>query len=302
MGGRGVLLGILLLVVGGVVAWMTVGGGGGGLDSAGRAWLSRVDAERQREVPDAAACRELLRESLSLAGSEEVRELIRGRAWLEFLLGRSQRSLQVLEPVLDMDATPEDDALAARVLKVRHAETGDGAYAHRASHYAKAHFDAIGDVESLFLAWQMQVRREDDERRKELGAALQAAAPESPQARLAKALVAYPLREDKAARAGLVALAEEFPVLPEELDIALAVFEIEENATIGDGMERIERVLKTFPSSIVARTWGATGAMRQKNFDRAESWLGWLLDNHPTHRMAKVWKGLADQVARMKGG
>lgn len=295
---------VLVAVVGAGAAWFLGGSTGSGLDAAGRTLVELVETERRRHPIDRDECRQVLLQIDNHPASETDRDLIRARAWLEFLIGRTARALDLIEQNLGVDASSADQLLGSRVLARRFGESGDGDMAHRGATLAKNHYDATDDLASLFLAWQLQVRREDAERRGEMAEALQTADPDSNQARLVRVLVMYPgLREEaEGARAELHQLEQSFDVIPEELDLALALFEIEDGKTLGSCIERVERVLRTFPSSILARTLAGTSSMVKQDWAQARRTFESLLRRHPRHARARLWTQGIDTADRQLRG
>lgn len=296
------LVGVLALVIfAGGAAFYFSPNTATGLDAAGLSLLQRVEVERGREPPDTAACRALLLALLKHPESKTQADLIRGQSWLNLLLGRTDKAWDLVEPSLEIRDLPADQILGAQILKRRHADSGAVDQAHRAATLAEEHFAATGAVSSLFLAWQMALRAGDAEATKRLAGDFATAGPASPEARLVAALQGFP-RQVKATRATLEGLIGSFAVIPEELELGLAWLELANEKTVGDGLERVERVLKNFPSSITGRLIGAAAASALKDWDRAGPWLAWLLEKHPHHQDAAIWRKLLAVVKAGKKG
>jgi hypothetical protein len=293
---RAAIAGVLLVLAGGgTAAWFLASSPGSDLDSVAQALLRDVEAERRKSPIDREACRKLLQEFVAHPKHTVDRDLIRGHAWLQFLIGRSVRALDLLEPNLGVDVTTADALLASRILERRFADTGQEEIAHRGATFARTHFEATGAKSSLFLAWQLQVRRENVDRRGELAELLLDRFAGSVEARLVRTLINYPgLREEAAgARAELRKLENEFPTIPAELDLAIAWFEVQDPATFQSCLDRAERVLRSFQSSITARSLGGIVAFRLGEWAKCKAWLDALLKQYPNHGASKLWAKLA---------
>ena len=297
----------VLAIGGGVAAWFLYGSGPAGLDSAGLALLSDVARERAKDPVDRGACRELLTEFVSHPEHAKSRDMIRGRAWLELLIGRSVKAWDVIEPNLGVEATTADDLVGSKILERRFADSGKEEWAHHGATLARRHFEATGEKGSLFLAWQLQVRRENVDRRGDLATLLVERFPDTVEARLVKVLLKYPdLREEAdGALEELRMLEKTFPTIPAELDLAIAWFEVQEAETLRSCVDRVQRVLQRFQSSITARSLGGVVAARLGEWAKAKAWFEALLRHHPNHHARKVWQALltnADaELAKKKG-
>ena len=287
---------VLLLVVAGGGAWLFLSGGGAaGLDAAGQAILTQTAEQQAADDVDKDACRDLLKAIGKHPAKGTNSELNRCEAWLQLALGRSRRALEALEGNLTAsDAAPEDQLLAAEILALRFSETGDTELGHRGATFAEDHYGSTGAKESLFRAWQLRLRMDDADRHKAHAKDLQASFAGTPEARLSKVLANYPRLKEEAsgAREELTNLEKEFAEIPLELDLALALFEIESQDTVGSAVARIDRVLLAFPSSLPGKTFKAIGLLQQRKYANAKRVVESMLRRHPKHWRVQMWQAL----------
>ena len=259
---------------------------------------------------DMAACLELLTRLDRLEQEFDLDDarLLRARAQLMVALEMSAAKIwQVVEVLVSgQDVAVEDLLLGAQIRKRRHAETGERDHAVSAAGLAELHFELTNDPASLQLAWQMASRADQQDRATGFAEILAKDFADTDAGRLVKSLAAFyagygTKRElDPAALQELVVLERELPEVPEELSIALAAQGVSGNqeqqlAALG----RLETVVKTYSTSVLARELLAIGHWRQQTLadcTTSRFHFDWLLRNHPRHQAVSAWQRMRTEV------
>jgi hypothetical protein len=217
------------------------------------ALLAAVETELGRKDLDRSELTRLARRVTAHPASTVAPPLIRARARLQLRLDQLQdawetQSLLALDPER---AEPADLLLGARILERLHATRGAAGNAAQAMGLAQRHYDRTGEPGSLLLAWQCATRAQQQPDAERIAARLASEHPRSWEARVVAALGAFdPAAND--ARSVLETLAREAPTVPEELDLALALVELQRGNLAG-GASLLDGVLERFPVSVEAR-------------------------------------------------
>lgn len=245
-----------------------------------RGELSRILGRLRKQLDDAPA---------------DVR-LRRARARVLAALGRERQALEELRGLLDGPGVNVDDLLlAARLHERRFAHGGELDQALAAMGLAERHYAETGAPGSLFLAWQCAVRSGQIRDSDRLAARLLEEAKESRFARLVAALRAFdPAKPETTAE--LQRLAREFESPPVELELALAMAEIQTDEGLERGLQRIEDVLARVPTYVEARNAAAVAYHRVGDRRRRDEQLRWLLANAPADDARRPrWRKLLER-------
>lgn len=307
---RGAVLGVVVVLVGGLAAAAFFVSGDRPSGSAeGRALVEAANAVLRADELERTRAAELSRQISALTETDGDRSLVRALAKLELALGRVQSAWQVHGAVTGLDPETPDLLLSARILLRRHALLGGDALAdaESAAHLAARHHDASGEPGSLFLAWQGMRRAGELEDAAAQAEALAGQHPESLPGRLVSLFSGGQVTLEKLRQLELEYLRAPHELhcvrVPEELEAGIARLllspgegqEEPSDGNVGEAMERLERVLVTFPSSVDARSALALALHLSGDPERRDLHLDWLLANaDPDDTRRPTWRGLKE--------
>ena len=276
-----VALAVVVLAAGGAFAWLGIGKAQE-RSRVRKQLLEAVAIDLAREPLDRGEVQGLATRLAAAAKEDPDDRLTIARARVEHALGRTQAWDTLAELATRVDAPPEALLLGAQILAAAHALSGRAETASRAIGLAERHHQATGSPESLLLAWQLAVRAERVQDAERVANELRTSHPDSPHARLLQSLQAF-ASDPAAARRQLTALAEELRPPPEELEAALASYDVasDDSAARQNAVERLERLLAVVPILVDARNFAAVGWLQLERPERAVPHLRWLVERGP---------------------
>ena len=257
--------------------------------------LLSVQVEQERDRLDRSAISDLLRQLSKQHEATPDDRLVHEKACLELLINRVKDAWETHAGLaLRLDAAPHDLLLGARILQRLHASTGAHVHVVDAMGFAERCFEQTGSPEALFLAWQCADRSGRDEDRSRIGSVLIDDHGDSPQGRFVASIWDESLTAAQLQRR-LQDLQGEFDPMPAELDIALAHLLLKkgDQQSILEAADRLDTVLADFPVSIGARHLRALAHHHDKEDDRRNYHLKWLMEHaEATDPRRAIWQGL----------